>query len=414
MLTQDLAALAADDGFDAFEEFDAIMRVDGVNPHEEYARYRSSQPVRFIDPADEKTPQMGHDGAPVYRVYGWKEVARVLRETDTFSSSFYQDTIELVFGRTILGMDPPDHSRYRSLVATTFRQTVLSRWENTLIRAAVDELIDGFAARGRADLVRELTFAFPANVIAGILGLPKDQYQQFQRWTAMMNLIGFNPARGYAASVQLREYFLGFITERREHPADDLISDLAVAELDGQRLTDEEIVSYLRLLLSAGVETTSRFSANLLWALLTHRDQWDAVHAKRSLLDQAIEECLRWEPPIVAIPRRATRDVEIGGVTIPAGATVFPCLASANRDQERYENAESFDIFRDPKQFMSFGWGPHMCLGMHLARLETKVAVDRVMDRLTNVRLDPDGSPDGISGIAFRSPRRLDVVFDPA
>ena len=214
--------------------------------------------------------------------------------------------------------------------------------------------------------------------------------------------------------MQLREYFLGFITERREHPADDLISDLAVAELDGHRLTDEEIVSYLRLLLSAGVETTSRFSANLLWALLSHRDQWDAVLADRSLLDQAIEECLRWEPPIVAIPRRATRDVELGGVTIPAGATVFPCLASANRDEERYTDADRFDIFREPRQFMSFGWGPHMCLGMHLARLETKVAVNRVLDRLPNIRKDPDMPDEGITGIAFRSPRTLHVVFDPA
>ena len=414
MLTQDLAALAADDGFDAFEEFDAIMRADGLDPHDEYARHRATTPVRFIDPREEKTPQMGGGDAPVYRVYSWREVARVLRETDTFSSSFYQDTIELVFGRTILGMDPPDHARYRSVVATTFRQSVLPRWENTLIRAAVDQLIDRFAARGHADLVRDLTFAFPANVIAGILGLPEDQYEQFQRWTAMMNLIGFNPARGYAASLQLREYFLGFIAERREQPREDLISDLVVAEVDGTRLSDEEIVSYLRLLLSAGVETTSRFSANVLYALLSHREQWDAVLADRGLLDQAIEECLRWEPPIVAIPRKAVRDVELGGVTIPAGATVFPCLASANRDQERYQDADRFDIFRDARQFMSFGWGPHMCLGMHLARLETRVAVDRVMDRLPNLRLDPERPSEGISGIAFRSPRRLDVVFDPA
>src|SRR5205807_3975202 len=201
-----------------------------------------------------------------YRVYRWADVTRVLRDTDYFNSSYYNDTIELVFGRTILGMDGPAHARYRALVATSFRQAVLTRWEDSLIGAVVDDLIDGFAGRGRADLVRELTFAFPANVIAAILGLPKDQYEKFQRWTAMLNLIGFNPARGYAASLQLSDYFMGFIAERRARPEDDLISDLVIAAIDVQRLTDEEIVSYLRLLLSAGVETTSRFSANLLYA----------------------------------------------------------------------------------------------------------------------------------------------------
>jgi len=412
MLTEDLAALAADDGFDAYEEFDALIRADGRNPHDEYTWAREHAPVRKVDPKTEPAPQMPGVGE-TYRVYRWADVTRVLRDPETFSSSFYNDSIELVFGRTILGMDPPVHSRYRTLVATAFRQVVLTRWETTLIRAAIDDLIDRFAARGRADLFRELTFAFPANVIAGILGLPKDHYEQFQRWTAMMNLIGFNPPRGYAASLQLREYFMGFISERRARPEEDLISDLVAAEVDGDRLTDEEIVSYLRLLLSAGVETTSRYSANLLWALLAHRDQFDAVYRDRSLLPQAIEEGLRWEPPIPAIPRRCVRDVELSGAVIPGGSAVFACLASANRDPERYPNPDAFDIFREPHQFMSFGWGPHMCLGMHLARMETKVAVERVMDRLGNIRFDPDMPNEGITGTGFRSPRTLHVVFDP-
>lgn len=409
----DPAALLADEGFDAFEEFDAIMRAEGQNPYEEYAWARKHAPVRYVDPATEKAPNMGQGGEPCYRVYRWEDVTRVLRDTEYFTSSYYNDTIELVFGRTILGMDGPMHTRYRALVATSFRQVAVARLEDTLIRGVVDELIDRFSHRGRADLVRELTFAFPANVIAAMLGLPRDQYEQFQRWTAMLNLIGFNPARGFAASLQLREYFLGFIADRRRQPRDDLISDLVTAEVEGQRLTDEEIVSYLRLLLSAGVETTSRFSANLLYALLTHEDQYEAVRKDRSLLPQAIEEGLRWEPPIVAIPRRCVKDVEIAGVRIPAGSLVFACLGSANRDETRYPDPDRFDIFREPHQYMSFGWGHHMCLGMHLARLETKVAVNRVMDRLADLRLDPDVPNEGITGIAFRSPRHLSVVFTP-
>lgn len=409
----DQAALLADEGFDAFEEFDRIMRSEGEDPYEEYAWARAHAPVRYVDPTREKGPNMGQGAEPCYRVYRWEEVTRVLRDTEYFNSSYYNDTIELVFGRTILGMDGPQHTRYRALVATSFRQVAVARFEDTLIRAVVDELIDCFAGRGRADLVRELTFAFPANVIAALLGLPRDQYERFQRWTAMLNLIGFNPPRGFAASLQLREYFLGFIADRRRRPRDDLISDLVTAEVEGQRLTDEEIVSYLRLLLSAGVETTSRFSANLLWALLSHYDQYQAVCRDRSLLPQAIEEGLRWEPPIVAIPRRCLKDVELAGVRIPAGSLVFACLGSANRDERRYPEPDRFDIFREPHQYMSFGWGHHMCLGMHLARLETKVAVDRVMDRLADLRLDPEVANEGITGIAFRSPRHLRVVFTP-
>lgn len=413
MLTEELAALAADDGFDAFEEFDKIIRADGKDPYEEFTRCRREQPVRLVNAREETSGAMGGLD-DFYRVYSWADVTRVLRDTNYFSSAFYAESIELVFGRTILGMDPPVHSQYRALVATAFRQSVLHRWETTLIGAVVDDLIDAFIGRGHANLVRELTFAFPANVIAEILGLPKDQYEQFQRWTAMMNLIGFNPPRGYAASMQLRDYFMRFISERRADPRDDLISDLVRADIDGQRLDDEEIVSYLRLLLSAGVETTSRFSATLLYALLTHRDQLDAVYGDRELLTQAIEEGLRWEPPIPAIPRKVIQDVELGGVKLPAGSVVFACLASANRDETRYPDADKFDIFREPHQFMSFGWGPHMCLGMHLARLETKVAVNHVFDRLANIRLDPDKPDEGITGTGFRSPRALHVLFDPA
>src|SRR2546421_5379162 len=179
MVTSDQTTLLADDGFDAFEEFDGIMRSEGENPYHEYAWARRDAPVRYVDPAREKAPNMGAGAQACYRVYRWADVTRVLRDTDHFNSSYYNDTIELVFGRTILGMDGSTHTRYRALVAPSFRQAVLARWEDAVIGAVVDDLIDRFAGRGRADLVRELTFAFPANVIAAILGLPRDQFEQF-------------------------------------------------------------------------------------------------------------------------------------------------------------------------------------------------------------------------------------------
>jgi len=198
---------------------------------------------------------------------------------------------------------------------------------------------------------------------------------------------------------------------RRRSPRDDLVSDLAHCELDGERLADEEIFSFLRLLLPAGVETTFRASGNLLFALLTHPDQLDAVRRDRSLIHQAIEELLRWDPPLLLVSRVATRDTEIGGVAIPAGASVTPMLGSANRDERRYDNPDRYDVFRDPKQHISFGHGPHMCLGMHLARMEMRVVLDAVLDRLPDVRLDPAGDDPHIRGQVFRSPTSLPVLF---
>jgi len=217
--------------------------------------------------------------------------------------------------------------------------------------------------------------------------------------------------RGYNASLWLYDYFQKIIEERRADPRNDLISVLAQAELEGQRLTDDEIIAFLRLLLPAGAETTYRSSSNLMFGLLSNPDQLEALGNDRSLMPQAIEEGLRWEPPLPNIGRTAARDVEIEGVLIPQGSPVSVCMGSANRDASRWENADTFDILRDQKQHMSFAFGPHMCLGMHLARMETSVAVNAILD-LPNLRLDPDADDVHISGLAFRAPAALPVLFD--
>ncbi len=188
------------------------------------------------------------------------------------------------------------------------------------------------------------------------------------------------------------------------------------AELDGEQLDDEEIYSFLRMLLPAGIETTYRSSGNLLSLLLTHPEQLDAVRADRTLLPQAIEEALRFESPVMITPRVATNATNLGGVDIPAGAGVTAVLASANRDPAAYDDPETFDIFRDPKQHVSFGVGAHLCLGMHLARMETRVALNALFDRLPNLRLDQtearrvDAHIHGDS--LFRSPTALPVIWD--
>jgi cytochrome P450 len=202
------------------------------------------------------------------------------------------------------------------------------------------------------------------------------------------------------------------LAERRREPREDLISELAHAELDGERLSDEEIFSFLRLLLPAGVETTYRATGNMLFSLLSNPEQLAAVRADRNLVPPTIEESLRLETPLLNITRLATRDTEVSGVPIPAGSTVMLMLAAANRDETRYAEPDQFDIHREnPKPHISFGQGPHACLGTHLARLEMRVAVNLLLDRLPGLRLDPAGDDPHIRGQVFRSPTSLPVLF---
>jgi cytochrome P450 len=217
-----------------------------------------------------------------------------------------------------------------------------------------------------------------------------------------------------AASQALRDYFANVLAERRRNPQDDLISTLAQCELDGQRLTDEDVFAFLRLLLPAGVETTYRSSGNLLVALLSNPQHIDAVRSDLKLLGRAIEEGLRWEPPITSLVRRVIRDTELAGVQIQSGATITVSVASANRDPERYADPDTFDPYRDDISHLTFGHGPHICLGMHLARMESAVALQALFDRLPDIRLDPDAEPPKITGVAFRSPGSLPVTFAPA
>jgi cytochrome P450 len=347
-------------------------------------------------------------------VLGYDEASAVLRDNETYSSRIYEGVMGAVMGRTILEMDEPEHRMHRALVAPAFRSKMLERWESGLVGAVVDELIDEFIDDGRADLVRRITFNFPVQVIARILGLPRRDYPKFQRWAIEITSVVTNWDRGIKASNDLRDYFAEIMELRRHEPDDDLISDLCAIEVDGRRLTDEEIFSFLRLLLPAGVETTYRASGSMLFGLLTRPDQLAAVEADRSLIPQAIEETVRWEPPVTVILRRATREAELAGVRVEEGADVALLLGAANRDERRFEDPDEFDIFRKSRQHVGFGFGVHVCLGMHLARMETRVAVNRLLDRLADLRLDPGPDDDPhIAGLAFRSPVSLPVSFRP-
>ncbi|HBZ70802.1 MAG TPA: cytochrome P450 [Deltaproteobacteria bacterium] len=396
------------DDLEDFGSFDDAVSGDVRDPYAELARRRREGPVQRLDISG-----MPHEESkPVFMVYRYEEVAEVLRDNKTFSSAIIVSFFGDALGKHVmLGMDEPEHRRHRALVSAAFSQKALARREHELVEQVANQLIDRFADRGRADLVREFTFPYPTQIIAGLLGLPREDYPQFQRWSISLLSITVNRERALAASKALREYFVPILAARREQPCDDLISGLAHAEIDGEKLADEEIFSFLRLLLPAGVETTYRSTGNLLFGLLSNPDQLDAVRSDRSLIPQAIEEAVRWEPPLLVITRVATRDTELAGVTIPAGSTVMPMLGSANRDGERYPDPDRFDIFRPARPHIGFGHGVHVCLGMHLARLEMRVALNLLFDRLPNLRLDPEGKDPHIRGQVFRSPTSLPVLF---
>ncbi|OBI47205.1 cytochrome [Mycobacterium kyorinense] len=338
-------------------------------------------------------------------------VNKAFRDGQVFSSAMYDTTIGLFMGPTILAMEGKKHRDHRNLVSAAFKSKNLARWEPTIVRPICDALIDEFIDAGEADLVRQFTFEFPTRVIAKLLGLPEADLPMFHRRAVELISYTVNYERAFEASTALKDYFLEQIEQRKTTPTEDIVGDLVTAEIDGEKLSDEAIYSFLRLLLPAGLETTYRSSGNLLYLLLTHPDQFAAVQADRELIPKAIEEGLRFETPLTTVQRFTTEDTELDGVTIPARSVVDVCIGSANRDEHRWERPEEFDIFRPHMPHISFAAGEHTCLGLHLARMETRVALECLLNRMTNIQLVVDSGPH-IHGQPFRSPTALPVTFD--
>ncbi len=360
------------DDLEDFGAFDDVVSGNVRDPYPELAKQRHETPIQRID----MSAMPGEEGKPVFIVYRHEDIVQMLRDNETFSSNAVIQIFGDVLGHGVmLGMDEPVHGRLRSLVTKAFTQKALARWEDEIVGRIGNELIDEFASEGKTDLVKTFTFPYPTRIIAALLGLPEKDFPQFQRWSISMLSFTVNPERGKAASQALVDYFKPILAARRTEPREDLISSLAAAEIDGHKLDDEDIYSFIRLLLPAGVETTYRSLGSLLFGLLTNPDQLDAIRADRSLIPQAIEEGVRWDAPLLNITRVATRDTELGGVEIPKGCSVMPMLGSANRQEDRYPDPDRFDIFRQAKVPISWGHGVHVCLGMHLARLEMRTAI---------------------------------------
>ena len=402
--------------YDPFDALDQALGAERIrNPYPKFAELRRQAPVHegglwtlfeLADPAS-----VVYQDTPFYSAISYESVTEILRDPSRFSSSSYAQVMGPVMGHSILEMDAPEHAGYRELIEGAFTRRAMEIWETEIIKPIVNATIDQFADRGHADLVREFTFPFPVNVITGMLGLPAEDLTQFHRWAVELINVAGDPARGIAASQKLHDYLIVVIDQRRQERREDLISLLAHAEHNGQRLDNEEICAFLRLLLPAGAETTYRSSGNLLFGLLTNPEQLEAVRKDRSLIPQSIDEGLRWETPLTGIIRTCTEDTEVAGVPVPAGAAINVTTGAANHDETRWEEPEEFNIFRKRLPAVAFGFGPHVCLGQHLARMETTLALNILFDRLPNLRLDPEAHDTYITGLVFRSPISLPVIF---
>lgn len=374
-------------------------------PHDYWAQLRAHAPVALAQP-------IGADERPVYYVSRWADVDTVLRDPSTFSSSINAEGTGQFMGPVMLSMDGEQHRAHRFLVSQAFRASQLAKWEACLIRPAIEGLCDEVAGKGKAELVSEVISRFPVLVICALCGISADDSPRFLQWAMDIHRGMHNPEVGMAAARAMRAYLEPIVEARRTNPGSDLISDIVRAEVDGQKLSDEEIYGFLRLLLPAGSESTFRTMASAVFSLLTVPGLLHRATVERSMLPSVVEETIRWDVANTMVSRVATRDTVLGDCPIPAGSALLIMTSSANRDDSRFANADCFDPDRASIRHLGFGAGPHQCLGLNLARIELRIELDGILDRLPNLRLDPEFPQPEISGFGFRGPSALHVLFD--
>jgi pulcherriminic acid synthase len=375
----------------------------------------------------EEHPVYFHDGTNSWVISRYDDVERAFKDR-VFTSDNYSWQLEPVHGRTILQMDGREHSVHRNLIQPAFRGSELTAKFVPVIEANARELIEPWRRDGRVDLVGQFTIRFPINVIVSMLGLDKSDHDRFQRWyhsiMAFLSNLAGDPdvtAQGLQTKDELQAYMLPIIAERRASPGDDLLSTLCTAAIDGEQMSDEEIKAFVSLLLVAGGETTDKALSNMFMNLVANPDQLAAVRADRSLIDAAFAETLRHSPPVQMIMRQPAEDVEMDGVTIPAGSTVTCMIAAANRDSSRFAESDRFDIFRDDlavnKAFsgaanhVGFCLGRHFCVGAMLAKTEVEIATNQLLDAMDDIAFD--GGPPAPVGVFTRAPAAMPLTFRP-
>jgi cytochrome P450 family 142 subfamily A polypeptide 1 len=376
----------------------------GRDPQEELAWLRANAPVW-------RDPQSGVWGVATYDL-----VRYVSTHPELFSNT---GGIRPEYGPTpmMIDMDDPDHWQRRRLVNKGFTPKRV-RDKEAMIRSIVDTLIDNVCERGECDLVTDIAAWLPLIVIADALGVDPADHADLLRWSDdMLSFLGQGNdqliLRAMDAAAAYNKYAQSVIESRRREPKDDLMNILVHAEVDGKRLDDAEILQESMLILNGGDETTRHVISGGVYELLRDRDQWNALQQNRELLPTAVEEMLRWVTPIKNMARLATADVELGGQMISAGEKLILLYPSANRDESVFEDASRFDIARSPNEHVAFGFGAHFCLGANLARVELRVVLEKLLDRLPDLSLAGPGAPENRASNFVSGYESLPVRFTP-
>ncbi|MFG2392276.1 cytochrome P450 [Streptomyces lavendulae] len=378
----------------------------------------------------ESAPLVWHAPTQSYLISRYEDVALAFKDKDSlFTTDNYAWQAEPVHGKTLLQMSGREHATRRALVAPAFRGNELREKVVPLIERNARELIDAFRDAGSVDLVSGFASHFPITVIADMFGLDRSGQERISGWyrafVAFTGNLAGDPecaAAGARAQAEFAAYMLPVIRDRREHLGDDLLSALCTAEVDGVRMSDEDIKAFCSLLLTAGAETTDKAIAGLFSNLLADPRQLAAVRQDRTLIDRAFAETLRHSPPVHMIMRQAAVDVTLSGGTVPAGATVTCLIGAANRDPAHYKDPDRFDVFRDDltattafsaaADHLAFALGRHFCVGALLARAEVEIATNQLLDAMPDLR-PASGYDPAAQGVFTRGPRSLLVDFTP-
>jgi len=394
-----------------FNPFDLETR---RNPWSTYARARREHPV------------YPHPGLPIVSVFRYEDVQAILKDPEMWSSKFPPPPgidPDLLPPPSLLGQDPPEHTRLRGLVNQAFTPRIIRRLEPRMHEIA-NELLDRALQQREVDFVAALTYPLPVIVIAEIIGIPAEDRAQFKEWSdrAVENLGNalfagasrerFEQLRRLLG--EMRAYFAELAEERRRQPRDDLLTGLVQAEVEGSKLTHDEMLQMLVLILVAGNETTTTLIGNAVLELLAHPDQLVRLRANPDLTTSAVDEILRYSSPVQMDPRRATRSVEVRGQRIEANQLAVCWIGSANRDEDVFPDADRFDIGRTDNYHLAFGFGPHYCLGSNLARLEAQVALRALLARTRSFERTDDEPLPLHPSIVFRGVTRLPLRLVPA
>ncbi|HYI01874.1 cytochrome P450 [Hyalangium sp.] len=383
-----------------------------ANPYPHYAELRRTAPVCQVDPGG------------LWAVSRYDDVIAVLKNPQLFSSEGMRRATcppwfeEAPFAQSMIVQDPPEHGRLRVLVNRAFGPAALSRLE-PWVRQRCQTLVEQLPAEQPLDLIDAFTRPLPASVIGELLGLEASLQPLFKRWaddlTSVSSVAPGDTARKEeirSTAREARQHLTEALAQRRRSPGEDMLSDLLATRVEGEALTEPELMSFLFLLLIAGMETTIHLLNHSVRLLMEYPEVLARVRANPSLLPKLVEEVLRYEPPVHAIMRVTTAETELSGVRLPQGAWVMAMLASASRDETRFPHSERFELERPGPQNLPFGHGVHFCLGAPLARLEARLGLEALLSRFSGFA--PRGPVTWNHSLSVRGPRVLPVELFPS